>query len=424
MSFWHIALKDVQVMLRDKKALLILVAMPVILTTILGLALGPLFNGPSPGVPHLSIAIVKQPPAAAPPLWDLLTEEQQEQINRAAGKLDLEEIFLQDFLASNELQKMLDYRIMAEPEAREMLAQQKIDAIVYLPDNFSTQYVMGKNINLRVVTNTGSAAGTVLEGILQSFTDTLSLPRIAMQVIQEEKIAEGIAAGPFPDAPASLTSLVENSHTSVTINTVAEEGKKVISARQYYAAAMAVMFILFAAGFGAAGILQERDSRTFDRLVVAGQPKSAVVAGKFTATMLIALLQMSVMFTFTHLVFGVDWGTDPAGLASVTFSAVFAVAGLGILIACLVKTERGIIVFQSVVVQVMAFLGGSFLPVYAMPEFLNTLAAFTINGQALKAYLSLMEGATLGDITATVVYLTGFGITSLGIGAKFLKITG
>ena len=135
-----------------------------------------------------------------------------------------------------------------------------------------------------------------------------------------------------------------------------------------------------------------------DRLLLSGRSKWEIVAGKGLAVFLVALLQMSVMIAFTTLVLGIHWANDLPALALLTVAAVYAVAGLGILVASLVRSKRGAELFNMLVIQIMAMLGGSFMPIYIMPDSIKAASAFTINGQALTGYLRLMEGAGLDSI--------------------------
>jgi ABC-2 type transport system permease protein len=179
---------------------------------------------------------------------------------------------------------------------------------------------------------------------------------------------------------------------------------------------MGVMFILFAAVFGAKSMVDERHQLTLHRLIVSGRSGWQVLSGKFGAVLVIALIQLSAMMLFTRLVFGINWGGDLLGLAVLTFSAAIAVAGFGTLLAALLKTGRGIDVFMSGAVNVMALAGGSMMPLYVMPDTMRTVAEWTINGRALAAYLRLMEGAALSDVTGSALYLSAFGLFCVLIG--------
>lgn len=424
MLFLHIALKDLKAILRDRKALLMLVAMPILLTTILGFSLRGVFNlGPGEGINKVRIAVVEGRPVAPAALENLVPAGELDRLNKAAGEMDLKKLFISSFLETAEIGKLVEYQVLDGDAARTALADEQVDAVVYLPDSFATDYILGKRVSLRVVSNTGDEIKkSILKGVLQGFTDTLSIPRIGVSVMLEERVNEGVGLLDFQDLGEKAEKLLEGTRGAVGFRYFTEQGRQAVSAFQYYAAAMGVMFILFAAGYGVKSILEEREEHTMARLVLAGRRKWEIVAGKALAVFAVGLGQMTVMIAFSAFVLGVYWGRDLVALALLTVAAVLAVAGLGMLMAAVVKTNRGAELFQMVAVQFMALLGGSMMPIYVMPEFLQSASAFTINGLALRGYLRLMEGAGLSEVYLNILLLAGFSLAALAAGCAALRL--
>ncbi|MEW6425104.1 MAG: ABC transporter permease [Bacillota bacterium] len=428
MSFLYIALKDLKVILRDRKALLLLVAMPVLLTTILGFSLRGVFHrGPGEGIKKVRIAVVEDQPGVPAALEKLVPAGELARLKTAAGELDMKKLFIDNFLETAEIRKLMEYQVLDGDAARTALADKQVDAVVYLPNSFAVDYIMGKRISLRVVSNTGDEIKkSILKGLLQGFTDTLSIPRIGISVVMEERVYEGVGLLDFlldfRGLGEKAEKLLEGNRGAVDFRHFTEQGRQEVSAFQYYAAAMGVMFILFAAGYGVKSILEEKEERAMARLVLAGRRKWEIVAGKALAVFAVSLGQMTVMIVFSAFALGVYWGRDLVALALLTITAVFAVAGLSMLMAAVIKNHRGAELFQMVAVQFMALLGGSFMPIYAMPELLQSASAFTINGLALRGYLRLMEGAGFSEVYLNVLILAGFGLAALAAGGAALRL--
>lgn len=422
MTLFYIALKDLVLVLRDKKALLILVAMPIILTGILGFALGGMFSISDTGLPRGRIAVAAGVPEADPPYKSLVSGDVLREIEAAAGQLDLQKIFVEDFLERPEVKKVVDYRLMDRNQAMKELADSQVDAVVLLPDNFSGDYVMGKNITIKIVSNTGSAVKkSVINGVVRGFADALSIPRIGLKVLAEEMVNEGVGKEAHVISGEKIKGLVQSSSAPLEFKHFAEKGRKPVSALQYYGAAMGVMFILFTAGLAAFSFIEERQEMTMGRLVLSGRRKWEIIAGKGLATLMVALLQMTVMIGFTCVVLGVDWGGDLPALILLTLVTAYSVAGLGVLVASLARTRKAAELFQALVVQMMALLGGSSVPVYFMPDFMRAASGFTINGRALSGYLRLMEGSGLHEISAGIIFLAVAGTVFLAAGGLTMK---
>lgn len=264
--------------------------MPLILTTVLGFALGPLFDVPGGEVNRFSIAVVEEAAPAGAVLPGFLGEAEREQILKAAASLDIRQTFFEDFLGAGEVQKVMGYEWLDEASALRKLDAGEIAAVVFLPAGLETDYVLGRHIELRVVTgqvDLGTRA--VLSGILGSFTDIVSIPRIALAVVNEERVHKSVGRFDFDGFKSGVTELVGRGFNQVDFNVVTEECRQVVSALQYYAAAMGIMFILFAAVFGAKNMVDERNQLTLHRLVVSGRRGWQVLFGKFVAVMVIAL---------------------------------------------------------------------------------------------------------------------------------------
>ena len=73
-----------------------------------------------------------------------------------------------------------------------------------------------------------------------------------------------------------------------------------------YAAGIAVMFLLFGASGGGGALLDERESQTLDRLLSTQMTMDQLLLGKWFYLTIIGVLQVTVMFVWGQVVYGVD----------------------------------------------------------------------------------------------------------------------
>lgn len=166
-------------------------------------------------------------------------------------------------------------------------------------------------------------------------------------------------------------------------------------------------------------LLEEKDNQTYQRMVIADISKTHILAGKFIVIFLIASLQIFIMLAYSHFALKVKWGNMIPILVLSTASA-FSVAGLGIFIASLTYRAgnyRLANAFENVIIQVMAFVGGSFFPIDVMPEVIRRMSFISLNGVALKAYLKIIVGYNLADILkhVSILAITGILLTLIGV---------
>lgn len=422
--------KDLAELFSDKKALIIILLMPVILMVILSFSLKGIFmNSGSWG--KINIAVVKQYDAEADRkhfvdalqnglLAQGMGKDAASELTSTAEDTDPEHIFFQEFLDSEEVSEMLYYRIETQEKAESLLNSGEISAVVVLPE----EYLYDMKVNLlthfrneteiSVLTNPGAEmGGQVVKSIIQAYSDSMSSVIIGKNVLIEAVMANGVGNDGFREMEHVMTGIMDAlDAVRVEVNDMTLEGTKPISSSDYYAAAMLTMFILFAAGHGGRMLLEEKENFTYQRMIVAGVSRTGVLTGKFFVIFLIALLQISVMTAFSAFALKVVWG-HTISVVLTGIAAAFAVAGVGITVAALTwraGSFRAANIFETGVIQTMALLGGSFFPIDILPAAIQKLSFLSLNGIALKAYQKTMMGYGIEAVSGYIAALAGIGI--------------
>jgi len=117
------------------------------------------------------------------------------------------------------------------------------------------------------------------------------------------------------------------------------------------------------------------------------------------------------MTIFSQLVLKVDWG-DFSSVTGIGIAAAFAVAGLGTVLAAAtyrVGNYKMANIFETGIIQIMALLGGSFVPIDILPNAFQKLSVLSLNGIALKAYQKTMMGYGLEAVVGYIAVLAGIG---------------
>lgn len=438
--------KDLKIILSDKKALAIMICMPIILSTILSFALSGSFMSSSyENISKFHVAIVKSYDINEDKdrfnhsltnsiIGENLGDKDRDNLSKAFDELNIEEIFFDKFLGNDELKKIVDYRLENEETAMKLLENKKIAAVVILPKDFIYDMTINfltpfrNKVNIKVIGNPEYTIGTqVAEGIMTGFADMTSSMIIGKNVFIETALGEGMDQTAFQDIEPIVNKLSDTiKNTGVNIDYIKLEGKKPVSSFQYYAAAMGTMFMLFAASYGSRTLLEEKDNITYQRMIIAGTSKWKIAAGKFFMVFIFALLQMTIMILYSSLVFKVSWG-NIGMVAIINLCTMFSVAGLGTMIAAATfkaGNYKMATVFDSVIIQIMALVGGSFVPFEMLPKFMQKLSILSINGIALKSYLKSMMGYSIGEIKIYLLVLLGLGIVFNFVAVFILKWQG
>ncbi len=171
----------------------------------------------------------------------------------------------------------------------------------------------------------------------------------------------------------------------------------------YYAAGIGVMFLLFSMANGAGGTLLEEEERgTLERLLASNVSMQSLLFGHWLFFALTGIAQVTLMFVWAAVLFGLDlWSPNHlVGFAVMTVATSASASAFGIVLAALCKSRAQLGGTSTIVILIMSALGGSMVPRFIMPAFMNTTALFTFNGWALDGYLKVFwyedPGASLG----------------------------
>lgn len=445
MKVVSIIIKDLKIMLSDKKAMAVMLLMPMILTTILSLALKGSFAGSDMSFEAVNIAVVKlydekedsaqlESALNSNVFLEGMGEEALRDLLDSSKEFNPETIFFDDFLNSEDVSELINYSVEDENTARSLLDSGEVSAVVVLPEKFTYDMKINfltpfrNKVNIKILTHPDrSIEGEIVKSVIDVYSNIVSSMIIGKNVIIETSMSNNIGNESF----SSMDELMESMNhmmesIDINIEDIVLEGRKAISSADYYAVAMLTMFILFAAGQGGRMLLEEKDDRTYQRMMVAGTSGLEILSGKLIAVFLIALFQTAVMITFTQIVLEVQWG-DLIFVVLISLAAAFAVAGLGVFVGALTyRSENYKIanIFESAIIQVMALLGGSFFPLSVMPKFMQNLSFLSLNGIALKAYLKVITGYETTDVLNYILILAAMGAVFVILAVLVLKEKG
>lgn len=396
MKSLNIAGKDIKILLRDKRALLTLIAMPFVLISILGLALSDTFS-PNPSISVFDIAVV----------------------DHDGG--EVAKLLVDDTLKSKDLKRLFRVKEMKEDaKAKELVSQGEMASVVIIPEDFSSKLLAGKNSNIQLYGDPGEAirAG-IVQSITTSFARRVSAVSIAVQTPIKVLTSQG--AIQYQDIGTIVPPLTQRGREiakdpQIKVVTKKSEAEKNLSAIEYYSAGMAVMFILFGAMFGAFSLLEERRNLTLLRLMSTPTSRMSILSGKLIGIFLIGAMQFTALIVATRLIFHVSWGGQWLAVAVLACATVLAATGMAVFIASVAKTNRSAAAISQILIQGMAALGGSMVPLMAFPDWMKNFSKFTINYWALDGFTQIMQGKSINVIIVPCIVLAVFAAVFMTIG--------
>ncbi|MGH6957693.1 MAG: ABC transporter permease, partial [Caulobacteraceae bacterium] len=178
----------------------------------------------------------------------------------------------------------------------------------------------------------------------------------------------------------------------------------------YYAGAVTILFSLFATAHGALTLIDERRSGVAERILAGPGGMAPVVSGKFLFLAFQCAAQALAVFGTAEVVYGLAF-TAHAGLwVATTAAASVASAGLALGLVSLCRTREQAQMLSTFALLILAAVGGSMVPRFLMPPWLQTLGWWTPHAWVIDAYQGLLwrdEGAA--DLYKAWIVLAAIG---------------
>lgn len=164
-------------------------------------------------------------------------------------------------------------------------------------------------------------------------------------------------------------------------------------------------------------MIRDRRLGIFKRLLSFPVSRAQLLSGKILPFFLINVFQFALMFAvgvfilprMTSLQLSVDFSYG--GLFLVTAAAAMAATAYGVLVSCLARTSEQASAFGALSVVILAVIGGVMIPRFVMPAFMQKFAMVSPLHWALEAYHDVIVRHADWDILLPkVAVLFGFAI--------------
>lgn len=172
----------------------------------------------------------------------------------------------------------------------------------------------------------------------------------------------------------------------------------------------------------------ERQTNTLTRLRMARASAFSLIIAKLIPYFLINQLQFVGMIVLGYFVLPAlnmpafslsgEWWHYAVLSGAVSLAAL----GYGLLVSVIARTTEHAVVLGGGGIIIMAAIGGIMVPVYVMPEIMQTISQFSPMGWGLSGFQNLLlNQSELSQIANSLWKLTVFGTISLGLAAMIYQ---
>jgi ABC-2 type transport system permease protein len=298
-------------------------------------------------------------------------------------------------------------------QAKADVAAGKLDGFLAFPADFTQKIETGKNTYLEIVAE-AEATDTrmALTGLARSIASLIGSETTEINAVVALLAQQGISPADIQKAVAQIIQNQGSSHGSQSLITyqVQSVGEaRPENASSYVVPGYLVMFVFFAAAMASIDIIRERRNHTLERLLAGSVRKESILGGIYLGGFFRGLVQIIIFWTTGILAFHINLGIAPWAVIVLSLLVVLMSASFSLMLATLVRTERGASALGVLCSLLLAPLGGCWWPLFIEPKWMQFLAKVTPHGWANEGFNKLMLfGANAGDAVGEMLALAGF----------------
>ncbi|RPI05661.1 MAG: ABC transporter permease [Zetaproteobacteria bacterium] len=363
----HVARKEVRQILRDRRSLVLILTMPILLTFLFGKALE---TGELRDIPSAILNLDGSPESNA--------------VAAAFGTYD--EIRIQEEVST------LD-------EAQALLSRGRIKAVIVVPQGFMRQIEMGEEAQLQLfLDGTDNTSAPIVEGVAQR----------VIQRYNTERAVKGLwARGVRPDRGLRLIRPVYV-QSEIRYN----PNRQVLG--YVMPGVIGLTLQLLTVMLMAITIPRERERGTLDQLMASPITRTELILGKLLPYFGISLLNVATILFVADRWFAIPVRNSWLPLLLLCGLFVLASLATGLLISAVSRTQ-----FQAVQIAVfyvlpVFMLSGAYAPIEAIPDAIRPVSyLFPLMYFSRAVRAVTLRGADLVQIWQDVAVLGGFVVVFL-----------
>lgn len=378
-AFLSILKNDAKIIIRDVKALLLLLVMPVLVIGIFAKALGPMLERTA-FVEPFSIAVVDKEDS----VWTGVLIAQLRNLDI------LDNIYRTD-----------------EDEARELIEKNEIAAAIVIPENITDSVERWEPEQGRVIGNSLlHLQSQLVINVAVVGSTSVSSGLAALNAINDYEYWAGFDPGQvYQDIIQANEEFINTVLTRKEIFRETKQGRYSVSPVEYYAASLLVVFIMFSSVPCIKMLAQERTLGISARLNAAPAGGWQSISSKLILSVGISTAQFLLIGFFLKLS-SKSFGRISAGpFIPVFLCTTIAAAAFSVLIASLASSAATTDLIANLSILLMAIAGGSVYPLTSLPDLCKDLSVLTINRWSAQGFLVALNDENTGGIPESCLAL-------------------
>lgn len=263
----------------------------------------------------------------------------------------------------------------------------------------------------------------ILEGALYGRMNQY-VGQMRKQMQQAPPVAETSYRDSLQEALAALVVAESAKRNLIMHETSLVQEKENSPGLVHAVAGTAIMMLLFSVTSMGTAMLDEKQEGTLKKLLFSPIPQSSILFGKMISVNIISIMQLTIMFVYGWAVFGLDIMAHLPSMFLMIICTAFACSSFGVFLVSFAKSRAQAQGLSTLIILTMSALGGSMVPSFVMPAFMQKLGVITVNYWGVQGFYDIFwRDLSISDpaFLTRVAILIGIGTLLSLISVRLFK---
>jgi len=373
--------KDLLQNVREKQTFVFLLFMPIIFTLMFGLAFGGTHG--AGGDPRLPLGILDQ---------------DNSRLSQSLVKL----------LGASDVIRLVVKLGQSPADLEKQVAEDKLAAALIIPGGYGDRLLSGDPLKLSLYAKSTSTGGSTAQDAVQTAANRQRISVFSAQVVAQALGGEALPSSALLDATLAAWDTppiqVRISHPP---NLTANSDNAYAQSSPGMLAQFAIAGLLSSAQI----IVTERKTRCLKRLLTTAISRTQILLGHFFAIFVLILIQILVLVAFGQLFLKLNYLSQPGAILILAVSVALFVAGLGLLVGALAKTEDQAVIFALIPMFVFSALGGAWMPLEFTGKTFQAIGHVSPVAWVMDGFKNIIaRGQGFNSVLLPVIALLGYAV--------------
>ncbi|WP_459501372.1 ABC transporter permease [Bacillus sp. C1] len=281
-----------------------------------------------------------------------------------------------------------------ESEAADKLTSKKLDGVITLDAGFSESVRKGKPIHIEISSIKGDQVTGFIKSYLYHYIDNITaMSKVAQN---DQTLFDHMYAG------------YQKSAFKLKAETLEDASKNKDMTNQTIG--FLIMFMLFSAANLSELILKEKENRTYFRLLSTPIDGKKFILSNMAVNMLILIVQIVIAVLCMTSVFHTNINMPFMVMVGVLMLYALVAIGMSLAIVSFAKNTTSANAMQNIIITPTCLLAGCFFPFEIMPNTVQKIADFLPQRWLLDTIGKLQQGTPFTDLYLNILILFAFAI--------------